>query len=308
MAPLPRHTKAYYLGIMKLRQHILLPFELLMAICCYLDAGCLRAFALSSRMFADASLYYRFNSVTITSQLRAEQFFATQNFSTRIAPMVQHGRLSLEAFYPPRFTIRLQREEIQGRAQEFLIWIFQNVLNKFNNFSRVSFVKFYFNDTNSVSDTTTSKLQGFGSLPSPPKVRYVTLEDCNLSPTACNLLFAHFTQIQGLVIEDSNLLTRDPRPQILLPELTTFDMKWNRRKESLQSLESRRLDVSIDISKVKKLTINVSRFMGNLILSTSLLVGKKLREATSVEELEIDAYYMPQRDLKCTSNLNDHTL
>ncbi|KAL4254323.1 hypothetical protein ABKN59_004268 [Abortiporus biennis] len=255
IAPLPRRTDAYHLRIIKLRQHLRLPFELLIVICCYLDAKCLHAFSLASRMFADASLIYRFYSVTIFSQLRAERFFAMQNFSTRIAPMIQHARISMELFQPPRFSRGLERDKAFEDQQEFLIWIFTNVLNKFNNLSGLSFVGVILDDSNPASSTS-SKLQAFASLPSLPGIKFVTLENCEFSSTSYNLLFSQLTQIRSLAVDDVGVL--------------------------------KKLDVFIDIPKVKKLKIKLSYRLDFFIIDNSESIGDKLQEATSVEELELD--------------------
>ncbi|KAI0790446.1 hypothetical protein C8Q75DRAFT_733073 [Abortiporus biennis] len=284
IAPLPRRTDAYHLRIIKLRQHLRLPFELLIVICCYLDAKCLHAFSLASRMFADASLIYRFYSVTIFSQLRAERFFAMQNFSTRIAPMIQHARISMELFQPPRFSRGLERDKAFEDQQEFLIWIFTNVLNKFNNLSGLSFVGVILDDSNPASSTS-SKLQAFASLPSLPGIKFVTLENCEFSSTSYNLLFSQLTQIRSLAVDDVGVLKSDRHPLISLPDLTQLTIE---RTDGVRSQQFTELDVFIDIPKVKKLKIKLSYRLDFFIIDNSESIGDKLQEATSVEELELD--------------------
>ncbi|KAI0790494.1 hypothetical protein C8Q75DRAFT_806402 [Abortiporus biennis] len=267
MAPLPRRTKAYYLPIMKLRQHLLLPFELLMAICRHLDADCLRQFALVSRMFADASLSSRFYSVTIRNQLRAEELFAMQNFSTHIAPLIQHVRLSLKrCFLHQSLTIQ-EQEQVYERAQEFLIWAFKDVLNKFNNLTSLSFTYFTLNDTTFAS-TPMSKLNVLASLPLHGKVRHVRLKHCEFSSTSYNLLFAYLTQIRSLVIDDCGLFTGDPHPLISFPELAEFTMKQTGRLQSLQ----------------------LSKYIGEYYFTHWRSFHQKLKEVASVEELEIESF------------------
>ncbi|KAI0784139.1 hypothetical protein C8Q75DRAFT_412963 [Abortiporus biennis] len=267
------------------RKDLLLPFELLAAICFYLNADCLRAFALASTIFADASLTYRFHSVTIPSQLRAEELLATKNFSTRIAQSIRHLQLSARVFYPSQLSKILIQEETHERAQDFLIWTFENVLNQLNNLTCLSFEGIIFN---TASETTLSKLKTIASIPLPSTIRHVTLKNCELSSTSYNLLFARFTHVRSLAIDDSTLFTGDHKPLNSLPELTDFTVTRATHFRVLRFSDSQRLDMFIDVSTVKRFSINVSRYLGASVLGNSVSIGHQLNDATLVEELELN--------------------
>ncbi|KAI0784129.1 hypothetical protein C8Q75DRAFT_833224 [Abortiporus biennis] len=248
-------------------------------------------------MFANASLADRFYSITIPSKPRAEVLLSMKGFSTRISHWIRHVRLSGQSFQLPSCNLMiLNQVEVQERIQDFLMWTFKNVLSKLTNLTSLSFIDIALKNTAS-PDNTLWNLKALSSLTLPPRIKHVTLKNCEVNAMSYNLLLSPLTQVQSLVIDDTGLSTGPywHSASCSFPTLTNLTIMRSKPYPPFSSWPQK-FDQFVDMSKIKKLSINIYEKMGVRIAQNSIWINDKLAKADLLEELEFNIRKMEQSD------------